>query len=429
MTFSFDSYQHGHKINHSLGSIMQNEQVAQKELTLTGYQKIVIAILAFLQFTIVLDFMVLSPVGAILMPALGITSKQFGIVVSSYAFAAAASGILAAGFADKYDRKKILLFFYIGFVVSTFLCGIAPNYNFLLFARTMTGIFGGVIGSVVFAITTDLFHFSKRGQVIGYIQTAFALSQILGVPLALYLASDYGWHAPFLLIVATSIIVGFLIFYYLKPVDAHLALKTDQKPLHHLWSTVKEPLYLKGFSSVALLALGGFMIMPFASAFAVGNVGISFGDLPLVYLVTGLTAFVAGPLLGRVSDRVGKLPVFLGGTILTGVMIIIYTHLSHSTLTVLLVVNAMLFIGITARMISFQAINTAVPRPKDRGAYMSISSSMQQVSGGLGAAIAGMVVSMNSDGSISHFEVIGYIVAASCLITFLAIRNLTRISP
>ena len=127
------------------------------------YQAFVIAVLAFLQFTIVLDFMVLSPLSAILLDELSITTSQFGLVVSAYAFSAGASGLLAAGFADKFDRKKLLLFFYTGFIIGTLLCGIAPNYEFLLMARIVTGLFGGVIGSIIYAIITDLFNFVNHG--------------------------------------------------------------------------------------------------------------------------------------------------------------------------------------------------------------------------------------------------------------------------
>src|SRR3954447_16451468 len=152
----------------------------------TGYQKFVIAVLAFLQFTIVLDFMILSPLGAILLQELGISTKRFGLVVSIYAFAAGGSGLMAAGFADKFDRKKFLLFFYCGFILGTFLCGIADTYVLLLGARMVTGLFGGVVGSVVFAISTDLFPFAMRGRVMGLVQTAFASSQVLGIPAGLF---------------------------------------------------------------------------------------------------------------------------------------------------------------------------------------------------------------------------------------------------
>ncbi|MDB5105206.1 MAG: hypothetical protein JWP91_2895, partial [Fibrobacteres bacterium] len=148
----------------------------------TPYQKFVIAMLAFLQFTVILDFMIMSPLGALMMPALQISTRQFGLAVSAYAFSAGIAGILAAGFADKFDRKKLLLFFYAGFVIGTFLCGIAPTYWFLMGARIVTGLFGGVIGSISMAIIADIFPMQVRGRVMGFVQTAFAGSQVLGLP-------------------------------------------------------------------------------------------------------------------------------------------------------------------------------------------------------------------------------------------------------
>ena len=147
---------------------MQKSDVVAKT-PFTRYQKIVLAILVFLQFTIILDFMILSPLGAILMPALNVSTTQFGMVVSAYAVSAALSGFLTAGFADKFDRKKLLLFFYGGFVLGTLLCGLAPNFEFLLGARIVTGLFGGVIGSIVMAILTDVFALQQRGRVMGFL--------------------------------------------------------------------------------------------------------------------------------------------------------------------------------------------------------------------------------------------------------------------
>ncbi len=171
-----------------------------KEKIFSGYEIFIIAILSILQFTVILDFMVLSPLGAILLPKLQITTSQFGLVVSAYAFSAGASGILAAGFADKFDRKKLLIFFYVGFLIATVFCAIAPTYRLLLLARILTGIFGGVIGSVSFAIISDLFKFEVRGRVMGFVQMSFAASQILGLPIGLLLANKFGWHSPFWMI-------------------------------------------------------------------------------------------------------------------------------------------------------------------------------------------------------------------------------------
>jgi predicted MFS family arabinose efflux permease len=168
-----------------------------RERIFTRYQVFIIAILSILQFTVILDFMVLSPLGAMLLPTLHITTAQFGLVVSAYAFSAGASGILAAGFADNYDRKQLLVFFYAGFLVGTVFCALAPTYEFLLVARIVTGVFGGVIGSVGFAIISDLFRFEVRGRVMGFVQMSFAASQILGLPIGLLLANKFGWHSPF----------------------------------------------------------------------------------------------------------------------------------------------------------------------------------------------------------------------------------------
>jgi predicted MFS family arabinose efflux permease len=259
----------------------------------TPYQKFVVAVLAFLQFTVVLDFMILSPLGALLLKELHVTTKQFGAVVSAYAFSASAAGILAAGFADKFDRKKLLLFFYSGFVLGTLLCGLATSYEFLFVARMVTGLFGGVIGSISFAIIADLFPFQMRGRVMGFVMTAFSASQVLGIPLGLYLSNHWGWHAPFLMIVAVSASIGVLIAIRLQPINEHLKTPSDRNALRHLLKTLAEPRYFWAFAATTLLAVGGFMLMPFGSTFSVNNMGISLAKLPMVYVATGVASFIA----------------------------------------------------------------------------------------------------------------------------------------
>src|SRR5476651_1461874 len=199
-----------------IGAVIEAQKPAK--LTFSGYQKFVVGILAFLQFTIILDFMIISPLGAIVIPTLHISPRQFGWAVSSYAFSAALSGISAAGFADRFDRKRLLLFFYGGFILGTALCALAPNYHFLLLARIVTGLFGGVIGSVVLAISSDLFPLEMRGRVMGFVQTAFAASQVLGLPAGLFFANLWNWHAPFLAIIALAVPASLVIAVYMRPV-------------------------------------------------------------------------------------------------------------------------------------------------------------------------------------------------------------------
>jgi predicted MFS family arabinose efflux permease len=392
----------------------------------SGYQKGVVGMLAFLQFAVILDFMLMAPLGALIMPALSVTPAQFGTVVSGYAFAAGISGLLTAGFADRFDRKKLLLFFYAGFIVGTAWCGVAQSFESLLFARIVTGLFGGVIGSVVLAIATDLFAPQMRGRVMGFIQTAFAASQILGIPIGIYLSNRWNWHVPFLALVVLGVIGGLLIAVYMKPVAEHLKLPQQHSAFDHLRHTVTEPRYLLSFVAVLFLATGGFMLMPFSSAFTVNNLGISLHDLPIIYLVTGVATIFAGPLVGKAADAYGKLRVFFIGTALTIVMVLVYTNLSVSTLAVVTLINVVLFIGIFSRMIPFQALMSQVPAQTQRGSFNAINASLSQLAGGLASLVAGHIVQQGADGKIHHYDIAGYVVVATSLLACVLLWRIQR---
>ena len=391
--------------------------------TFTGYQKFVVAVLAFLQFTIVLDFMILSPLGAILLQELSIGTRQFGLVVSAYAFSAGVAGILAAGFADRFDRKRLLMFFYAGFLVGTLLCGLAPNYHLLLAARIFTGLFGGVIGSISFAIIADLFPLHMRGRVMGTVQSSFAASQVMGIPVGLFLANHFGWHSPFLMIAGLGTCVGVLLALKLKPLVGHLEVATHRHPLRHLLRTATNSRYLVGFSATMLLATGGFMLMPFGSAFSVHNLGISLERLPMVYMATGLTAMAAGPLLGRLSDRFGKYRMLCISTIACCAIVVAYTQLGTTPIGWVIAINCAMFVAISGRMVSAMAMTSAIPAMTDRGAYMSVNSSMQQFAGGIASWMAGVIVVQTASGRIERYDVLGWVVAGAMVLTMVLMYN------
>lgn len=402
------------------------EDQPEQQRGFSRYQSFLVALLAFAQFTIILDFIIMSPLGAILMPALNITAGQFGVAVSAYAFSAGISAILAAGFADRFDRKRLLLFFYLGFTLGTLLCALAPNYHLLLLGRIVTGLFGGVIGSVVLAIITDLFPLHLRGRMMGFVQTAFAASQVLGIPTGLFLANHWNWHVSFGAIVVLSILAMAAILFVMQPVNAHLRLKQDRNAFRHLIATVGQPRYTLAFAVTTLLSTGGFMLMPFGSAFTVHNLGIDILHLPTIYLVSGLFTIFIGPLVGRASDAFGKYPTFVFGSVMSVVMVLIYTHLGHVSLTTAIIINVLMFLGIFSRMIPSQALISAIPDPSQRGSFSAVSASLQQLSGGLGSVLAAAIIAENPDGTLRHFDRLGYIVVATSILSLIAMYFVQR---
>ncbi|MFC7523599.1 MFS transporter [Parapedobacter sp. GCM10030251] len=395
---------------------------------LNRYQMLVVVILAFTQFTVILDFMIMSPLGDILMKSMQLTPSEFGLAVSAYAFSAGLSGFLTAGFSDRFDRKKLLLFFYLGFIGGTVLCGIAHTYVFLVAARVITGLFGGVIGSISMAIVADLFALEQRGRVMGFVQMAFGASQVLGIPIGLYIANGWGWEAPFLMVAVLGMLIAVLIVFYMKPVNAHLGIKSEKSAFGHLLHTLAQRHYRIGFLSTALLSVGGFMMMPFGSAFAINNLHITEQQLPMLFMVSGLATLVIMPVIGRFSDRIDKYKLFVIASLWLMIMCVWYTNLSITPLWAAILLNVMLMAGVTSRMVPSSALVSAVPELKDRGAFMSVNASLQQFAGGIAAALAGKIVVQQTNFSpLEHYDVVGYTVVVFSVISLLMMYRVDRL--
>lgn len=408
---------------------MSTESVSQKEkFKFSSYQVFVIVILALTQFTVVLDFMVMSPLGDLLMKSMGLTPVQFGWSVSAYAFSAGTSGLLTAGFADKFDRKKLLLFFYIGFIVGTFFCSIANTYHLLLAARIITGLFGGVIGSISMAIVADLFPLEKRGRVMGFMQMGFGASQVLGIPISLYLANHWGWQSPFLMIVGLASIIWILGLIKLEPVDKHLALQTESNAFEHLWHTIRQKNYRIGFLATAFLSLGGFLMMPWGSAFAINNLKITQDQLPLLFMIGGVSTLLIMPLIGKFSDKFDKFKLFAFASIWLILVVLFYTKLGPSPFALVIFFNVTMMIGIMGRMVPSMALVTSLPQMKDRGAFMSINSSLQQIAGGLAAALGGMIVVQKTKLSpLENYDTLGLVTISLTLVCIYLIFRVSEL--
>jgi predicted MFS family arabinose efflux permease len=361
------------------------------------------------------------------MKSINLKTSQFGMAVSAYAFSAGISGLLTAGFADKFDRKKLLLFFYIGFIIGTLCCGLAHSYYFLITARIITGLFGGVIGSISMAIVADLFPIQKRGRVMGFMQMGFGASQVLGIPISLYIANAWGWQTPFLMIVVLATIVWLIVLIKLKPVTKHLDEKNERNAMMHLWHTISQKHYRTGFLSTAILSIGGFMMMPWGSAFAINNLKISQEQLPIIFMVSGVSSLITMPLIGRLSDTIDKFKIFSIASVVMIFMVLIYTNLTPVPFAIIILFNIFFMVSMMSRMVPAMALTSGLPKVHDRGAFMSINASLQQIAGGVAAAVGGMIVVQKDKYSpLEHYNTLGIVIAVLSVISILMVYRVSK---
>ncbi len=355
-------------------------------------ERLVLLVLAAAQFINIIDFVIVMPLGPRLMLTLGISPGQFGLIVSSYAFSAALAGLLAALFIDRFDRKAAFLTVFTGFSLGTFCCALAPDYPLLLVARAATGAFGGVLGGLAMTIVGDLFPDKRRGAATGVLMSAFALASVAGVPLGLKFAGWFDdWHAPFWMLGIPSLVVLALGIRLLPRLGGHL---TAQRPkaLAEIYDTVARPVHQRAFALVALLVVGGFMVVPYLSASFVANVGITEASLPWIYVVGGGMALFSSPLVGWLADHMGRFPLYCGLASASALMMLTATMLPPAPLAVAAIVTAGLMVSNSGRMIVAMTMINACVAPRHRGSFMSLSSSVQHLASGIGAFAGGLVI-------------------------------------
>lgn len=389
-------------------------------------ERLLLFILAAVNFTHIMDFMIMMPLGPQFMKIFSITPQQFGFAVSAYSITAGLSGFLSAFFVDRYDRKRVLLFAYIGFILGTLSCAIAPDYYSLVGARVLAGFFGGMIGAQVLSIVSDVFSYERRASAMGVLMTAFSLASVAGVPAGLWLASHYSWHMPFLAIGFLGIVIAIAIFWYVPAVNEHLEKAVRVQPFQVLNTIFKSPNQMKALSLTIVLMMGHFSIIPFIAPSLVGNVGFAQDQLFLIYLVGGAFTIFTAPLVGKLADAKGKYLVFVVFAVASLLPVWLLTNLTVVPLWVVLTIAALFFITVNGRMIPTQAMVSGVVHPQQRGGFMSINSSVQQLSTGVAANIAGWMVVEGPGGQILHYDRVGYF---SIVLIIVSIFLAGRVKP
>jgi predicted MFS family arabinose efflux permease len=389
---------------------------------LTLAEWLLLLVLAAVQFTHSMDFMIMMPLGPQCEDELGISPQQFALVVSSYGFSAAISALLAAFFIDRFDRRKTLLVLYGGLITGTFLCAIAPNYWSLILARTVAGAFGGVGGAFILVIIGDSFSELRRGRATGVVMTAFSVASIAGLPAGILFGNQAGIGTPFAILGFLSLAIWLLAFKVLPPMRGHLGRR--HLSLADTVAMIRQPAHLRAYSFMVVLVMGSFTIAPHFSDFLVRNVGRAKNDLIYVYFCGGLLTFVTLPLVGFCADRFGKRPVFLVMAGCTLVTILVLSNLPAAPLIPILVVTTLYWIFTSGRWVPAMALVTSSALPRYRGSFMSVNASLQQTAIGLAAVVAGAVVGKAESGEITGYTTAGIIAAASTGISMLLIGRL-----
>jgi len=375
--------------------------------------------LAGIQFTHILDFMVMIPLGPILIKAFGIGTHQFGFLVASYSFSAALSGLLATTFVDKFERKRLLLVAFLLFGLATLACGLAPGFATLLVARGLAGTFGGVMGAMVQTVAGDLIPFERRARASGTIMAAFSLSTIAGVPLSLWLANHFQWRAPFILITGLTILFIAIGLRTLPEMRHHISADKNTHPFVALFSVLRDANHLRALLFTALIMFSGFTVIPYLTIYAVGNVGISQHQIPFVYLAGGAATLISARLIGYWADLRGKIRIYRAVAIGAMLPLFLVTHSGIVPLWLWLVFTTTFIALVSGRMIPAMAIISSAAQPKLRGTFMSLNASMQQLASGIASVIAGFIISQNSAQQIVGYGAVGYVAMAANMLAIL----------
>jgi predicted MFS family arabinose efflux permease len=398
---------------------------------MTNQQRIIVLLLASINFTHILDFMVMMPLGNLLIPYFKISTQYFSQIVASYSISAFVSGLIAMFFVDRFDRKHILLFGYTGFILGTFCCGIAPSAFLLLLSRIVAGLFGGIIGAQVLSIVADSFEYEKRATAMGYLFSAFSVASVVGVPLSLFLAGRFSWHMPFFFIAGLGSVIIVLVYLNLPNVTKHLSVDgSHEKAIDIIKVIIAKRLNITAFLFGGTLMLGHFIIIPFLNPFMEFNVGFSEWQRNLVYIVGGLATMFSAPIAGKLADKFGKFTVFTVFAIASLIPIYFITQLYVLPYYFVLTLTGIWFVFSSSRNIPAQAIISNVVEPKYRGSFQSFNSCVTSAFVGLSTLLAGMIVTKSPSGKLEHYPIVGYlsmlVIASTLVLAYIVKKQLLK---
>lgn len=387
-------------------------------------EKFFLLTLAGIQFSHILDFMIMMPLGPILIAGFGIGTHEFGLLVASYSFSAALSGLLASTFVDRFERKRLLIVIFALFGIATLACGLAPGYLTLLVARGLAGAFGGVLGALVQTMVGDVIPFVRRARASGIISTAFSVSTVAGVPLSLWLANHLQWRAPFIFI--ALLVCGFMLagMRCLPELRHHISAQKRAHPFSAMFEVLRDANHRRALLYSAMLIFSGFTVIPYITVYAVSNVGIAQLDIPIIYLAGGTATFFTARFIGRWADARGKVEVYRTIALAASAPLIAVTQVGSLPLWLWLICTTTFFVLVSGRFIPAMAIITSSAQHRLRGTFMSLNATIQSLSMGLATTLAGYIITQDGSGMIVGYPRVGYIAVAANLLAIVFVSRI-----
>ncbi len=377
------------------------------------YERRLILLLAATQFSHILDFVIMMPLGPQLMRAFSINTSQFALLVSSYTFASAIIGFSGALFVDLFDRKRVLLFGFVGFIIGTLLCSRAHSYEMLLMGRIVAGSFGGLLNGTVFTIIGDVIPEKRRGKATGAVMAAFSVASVVGVPIGLYFAEIWDWSSPFLMLVIWALFVLAGIAKFVHPIKGHLDDGGNKfhfkKDLKNFMAVMTDANHLKAFALSMSVTFAAFSIIPFISPYLVYNVGLPESKLPLVYLCGGSVTFFTSRYIGHLADTFGRFRVFMVLALASVVPILALTNLSPVGVPLILVVTTLFMVLVSGRFVPAMALVTSSALPGKRGSFMGAYNAVQHLSTGIASIVGGALIVTLPNETLSGYNKNGYL--------------------
>ncbi|MCO5400921.1 MFS transporter [Ralstonia soli] len=383
-------------------------------------------LLALTQFTVIMDFMVMMPLGPQIMHTFGIGPAAFATAVSVYSLCSGASGLLAATYVDRFDRRRLLLTVYGLFTLANLACALSGSYAMLLFARAFAGVTGGVLGSIIMAVLSDVIPPARRGAATGVVMSSFALAAMAGVPVGIAIGAHFGWSAPFFLLTALTVLIWVGARQTIPPLAEHLVGKRSQtlaEILAGLWQLLTNPHHLRAFVLTFVMMGSHMLVIPFISPVLVANHGIAPQNLSWLYVAGGAASFFTSRAVGKLADRYGRRRVFVAAALLAFIPVLVMTHLPDWPYVGILLFFPCFMVVLSSRMVPMQALMTTVPAPQVRGAFLSANSAVMSVGTGVGAWAGGLLLSAGAGGRIEGYGFNGWLAVAAGLFCVFWVRQ------